>query len=174
MLACISTTHHAVMDLDVVGSWAVLSTAMLMLIPMLEWSFALRDSRARAVVRVWGILITIGMICSFIALYRPYEESPPCANIQTGEILRSPTQFAQGRFNCTYSCFSVKQPLRATSETLALNKSLIAGINFGRMRSMIFIVIPAVTWNLFNNIALIWSIPATVYRNTHRASRRLQ
>jgi len=54
VLACISATHHDVLDLDVSGAWSVLSVATVMLVPMLEWSYASWDLSAQPLVCFGG------------------------------------------------------------------------------------------------------------------------
>jgi hypothetical protein len=56
-----------IINLDIFSLWAILSSASILLLPLLTWSRSLR-STARPIIRIWGILMLIGTICSFILL----------------------------------------------------------------------------------------------------------
>jgi hypothetical protein len=62
-----------IINLDVFGLWAVLSTASILILPLLTWTRNLRgagSSSARPIIRIWGLLILVGAACSFVLLGR--------------------------------------------------------------------------------------------------------
>ncbi|KAG6368757.1 hypothetical protein INS49_002971 [Diaporthe citri] len=54
-------------DSDVDATLAIVGTAFLVLLPMQTWSRALRRSRVKIVVWLWGTLLLTGMVCALVA-----------------------------------------------------------------------------------------------------------
>ena len=62
-----------IINVDIFGLWAVLSTASILILPLLTWTRNLRgegSSSARPIIRIWGLLILVGAACSFVLLGR--------------------------------------------------------------------------------------------------------
>ncbi|KAH8597701.1 hypothetical protein B0O99DRAFT_684417 [Bisporella sp. PMI_857] len=64
-------TNH-VISLDIFGLWAVLSTASVLALPLLQWTKNLR-SNARPIIRIWGALVIAATICIYVLLLRSKE-----------------------------------------------------------------------------------------------------
>ncbi len=54
-------------DVDIMPVWAILSTAGIMLTPLLNWSSTVHHSRRKAVLLAWGALIFIALVAIFPA-----------------------------------------------------------------------------------------------------------
>jgi hypothetical protein len=122
--AALCTSRKDVFDLDIHGTWAVLSTGALAYITLINWSTTLRNSRARIVLVCWGILVGLGLIFGRVQLYDSALSAgePPCHSSR-GELLSLPAQLLDPSFNCTYKCFSVQKPMRQQSDILAVPKT---------------------------------------------------
>lgn len=119
-------SKHGVFDLDVVGCWAILSTGGISYIVMIHWSTTLRNSRARMVMIVWGCLIGVALLFSRSSLIdTPLSPGEPACYSTSGILLRYPLQRIDPQFHCTYSCFSVKKPLRNPSEIIAVPRHVV-------------------------------------------------
>jgi hypothetical protein len=62
-----------ILNLDILGLWAVLSPASILLLPLLTWSRSLQGAgsrSARPIIRIWGILVPVGAACAFVLLQR--------------------------------------------------------------------------------------------------------
>lgn len=55
-------------DLDIIGTWIVLSAVSAAVPLLLGWSAALKRSQARFLVKTWSCLIVIGGVCAFVAI----------------------------------------------------------------------------------------------------------
>lgn len=58
------------LDLDIVGTWSVISLTSCCLAVLLSWSTALKGSKAKPLVRIWGFLVAIATVCSYAGLRR--------------------------------------------------------------------------------------------------------
>jgi len=62
-----------ILNLDILGLWAVLTPASILILPLLTWSRNLQGARsksARPIIRIWGILVLIGAACTFVLLQK--------------------------------------------------------------------------------------------------------
>jgi hypothetical protein len=60
-------------NLDIFGLWSVLSAAGTLILPLLAWNKNLNSSSgksARSIVRIWGVWMTVGSICTLVAMLR--------------------------------------------------------------------------------------------------------
>ena len=57
-------------DLDSIGAWAILGAVGTAMPMLLGWAPALKKSKARPLVRVWGIMTIIGAVCAYAAMVR--------------------------------------------------------------------------------------------------------
>lgn len=78
VLAAISNHHQRILDLDIIGIYCVVSSSIIILGPMLDWCEALRDSVARPIIKAWGVLTSVGLVCAFVTIRRQYALEPPC------------------------------------------------------------------------------------------------
>ncbi len=110
-----------VFDLDIMVSWAILSTGALGYIGMMHWSTTLRNSRAKVVMILWGILVGMGLIFGRALLFDAVLSPPEPACYSTdGKLLVWPVELISSGFNCTYKCFGLSRPLRQRSEIQAV------------------------------------------------------
>lgn len=58
-------------DLDILGSWAILSSGALAYISFMHWSSALRDSHVRMIFLIWGFLLGGKQASCYGGLERP-------------------------------------------------------------------------------------------------------
>lgn len=127
-MACFTTTHRAVCDMDIVGAWAILGPTSAVVSLMLQWSTVLTKSKARPVVQVWGLLVSVGTICSTVSIWRHYDTSYPCIDTRTNMTLSvvpsGPNPF-DDRHDCTPSCFKSRQIFRSDSELVVANMSRV-------------------------------------------------
>ncbi|KAJ9498920.1 hypothetical protein H2202_005597 [Exophiala xenobiotica] len=121
-------SRAGVFDLDIMTTWAILSTGALGYIGMMHWSTTLRNSRAKVVMILWGILVGTGLIFGRALLFdTPLSPSEPaCYSSSTtegekgGKLLEWPVELISAEFNCTYKCFGLSRPLRHRSEIQAV------------------------------------------------------
>lgn len=120
------TSKAGVYDLDILGGWAILSSGALAYISFMHWSTTLRDSHARIIFLVWGVLLGTALIFGRSEIYSTElsDSEPPCYS-SDGELLVYPLQLISPRFNCTYKCFSETKPMRQTSEVMAIPRSTL-------------------------------------------------
>lgn len=57
-------------DSDVIGTWAVLSITAVAVPIMLAWAPSVAKSKARPLVTIWGILVTVAAICVYVGMHR--------------------------------------------------------------------------------------------------------
>jgi hypothetical protein len=57
-------------DLDIIGTWFILSAVGTANPLLLGWARALRESKARLLVKIWGCLVVVGSVCAFVAMRR--------------------------------------------------------------------------------------------------------
>jgi hypothetical protein len=65
-----------ILNLDVLGLWAVLAPASILVLPLLTWSRNLQGARsksARPIIRIWGIVVLIGAACTFVLLRKAQD-----------------------------------------------------------------------------------------------------
>ena len=113
-------------DLDILGAWAVLSTGALAFIVMIHWSSTVRNSEARLILIVWGILVGTALIFGRSELFNT-DLSPgePACYSSKGQLLIYPIELISPEFNCTYKCFSYRKPMRQASEVMAVPRSVV-------------------------------------------------
>jgi hypothetical protein len=146
------TSRKEVFDLDISGTWAILSTGAVAYITFINWSTTLRNSRARIVMICWGALIGLGIIFARTQLYdTQLSPGEPACHSSSGEFLSKPFQLLDRSFNCTYQCFSVQKPLREQSETVAIPRSVLSG-RFSRLSlimvgPVMFAAYAAISWD---------------------------
>jgi hypothetical protein len=64
MLAMRDTSHPY--ELDSIAAWFILSEVAAGAPIMLSWAASLRGSKARVLVKIWGMLVFVGAICAFV------------------------------------------------------------------------------------------------------------
>ncbi|KAJ5108079.1 hypothetical protein N7456_004754 [Penicillium angulare] len=124
VILCIAS-ETGTFDIDILGTWAIVSIACLTVMPIFSFSPSIRESVVSPIFGLWGTLVAIGAICSIVSLNRGFPDEPPC--LSTGknpQLLISPSQLADPSFECTYACFSNRQILRGPSEMIALPAAL--------------------------------------------------
>src|SRR5436190_2511179 len=70
-------------DLDILGTWALLSIVATSVPMMLSWAPSLRTSKARPLVRIWGLLVAAGALCSYAGVRKittVENEADTCEN----------------------------------------------------------------------------------------------
>lgn len=76
--------------LDIIGSWFILSEVAVAVSLLLSWAKSLRTSKARFLVRTWGILVAVGAICAFVtlkwAIKNAHLATCPGSSIAAGSI----------------------------------------------------------------------------------------
>lgn len=118
----ISQHTSQLVNLDIFGLWSVISAACTLLLPLLAWNKNLNSSQgksARSIVRIWGVWITIGMICTLVGMIRtqrlvqsanavPMTQASCLAAAQapkTNFRLRNPTTVEVGQYNEIFGTF---------------------------------------------------------------------
>jgi hypothetical protein len=56
------------LDLDLIGCWFLLSETAVAVPLMLSWAPALQQSKARLLIKIWGVLVFSAAICSYVAV----------------------------------------------------------------------------------------------------------
>ena len=109
-----------VLDLDTDATLAIVGVGFLMLLPMAVFSTTFRNSEAKPILTVWGLLMLVGTICCLITLYTvdttsdgPFRQTRVCT---AGEhsilsMPRSPSQAygSERGWNSTFHEFFAKQ-----------------------------------------------------------------
>lgn len=70
-------------DLDILGTWAILSVVATSIPMMLSWAPSLQTSKARPLVRIWGVLVTVAALCSYVGIHKistVVNENDTCEN----------------------------------------------------------------------------------------------
>lgn len=120
------TSKQGVYDLDILGGWAVLSSGALAYISFMHWSTTLRDSHARMIFLVWGVLLGTALIFGRSEIYSTeLSPSEPACYSSTGELLVYPMQLISPAFDCTYKCFSDTKPMRQSSEVMVVPRDTL-------------------------------------------------
>lgn len=134
------SSRNWIFDLDAFGTWAVVSTGCLAVIPVLDWSYLLVDSQFRPVFGFWGFLMALGSSCASVPLYRRHAPEPACRSSDQ-VLLASPRQLEHSAFNCTYTCFSARQVLRDPSEITIIPSEQVNGTPLVLMKAALGMVI---------------------------------
>jgi len=69
----ISQFTSTIINLDIFALWSVLAAASTLLVPLLAWNKNLNSSHgksARSIVRIWGVWVTVGMVCALVVMVR--------------------------------------------------------------------------------------------------------
>ncbi|KFY70852.1 hypothetical protein V499_08912 [Pseudogymnoascus sp. VKM F-103] len=119
-------SEKGLLDIDVLGTWAIISIGCLAVLPIFTTSKAISESQYSPVFGFWGTLMSIGVICSLVSIHREYPDELECRS-STNMLLTSQAQLLDHTFNCSYTCFGSSQPLRATSEIAIISKKAIFG-----------------------------------------------
>ncbi|KFY04792.1 hypothetical protein V491_09261 [Pseudogymnoascus sp. VKM F-3775] len=120
-------SENSLLDIDVLGTWAIISIGCLAVLPIFTTSKVISESQYSPIFGFWGTLMSIGVICSLVSLHREYPDELECRSSTSMELLTSQAQLSDHTFNCTYACFGSSQPLRATSEITIITKKAIFG-----------------------------------------------
>jgi hypothetical protein len=120
-------SENGLLDIDVLGTWAIISIGCLAVLPIFTTSKAISESQYSPVFGFWGTLMSIGVICSLVSIHREYPDELECRSSTNMELLTSQAQLLDHTFNCSYTCFGSSQPLRATSEIAIISKKAIFG-----------------------------------------------
>jgi hypothetical protein len=121
------TSKEPVYDLDILGAWAVLSSGALAYIAMIHWSSSLRDTDARLIFLLWGLLLGVALIFGRTEIFStPLADPEPACYSENGDrLLVYPIELAGSQFNCTYRCFSHPTIMRQASEVMAVPRSVL-------------------------------------------------
>lgn len=122
-----AVSKSGLLDIDVLGTWAIISIGCLAVLPIFTTSKAISESQYSPVFGFWGTLMSIGVICSLVSIHREYPDELECRSSTSNQLLTSQTQLLDHAFNCTYACFGTSQPLRAASEIAIISKKAIFG-----------------------------------------------
>ena len=118
--------RQQIYDLDILGAWAILSTGALAFIVMVHWSSTVRNTDARLILVIWGLLVGTALIFGRTELFDgKLSPAEPACYSSTGKLLRYPLELISPGFNCTYQCFSAKKPFRQASEVMAIPLSVL-------------------------------------------------
>lgn len=125
-MMALCTSKLGVFDLDIMATWAILSTGALGYIGMIHWSSTIRYSNAKWIMICWGILVGIGLIFGRAALFdSPKPKTEPSCYSTSGKLLEYPIELISPEFKCTYKCFSISKPMRHMSEIVAVPSQLL-------------------------------------------------
>lgn len=78
LLAAVSTPTNRPLDLDIFGVYCIISSSLIVLGPMLDWCKPLRQTTARLILRAWGVLLSMGLVCAVLSILRPYPKDGAC------------------------------------------------------------------------------------------------
>lgn len=116
----ISQSTSQLVNLDIFALWSILSSASIILLPLLAWNKNLNSANgksARSIVRIWGVWVTIGLICSLVTMIRtqrhvkssevvPSIGCPALAqSIKTNFKLRNPKTAEIGEYDQIFGTF---------------------------------------------------------------------
>lgn len=136
VVIAIVSRNDQVFDLDIIGVYSIISSSIIILGPMLDWCRPLHHSIARPIIRVWGVLVSVGLVCAFIALRRPYPQEKPCI-FHTAGLLLTPSQLATQDFDYTCPGFDTSSPLRPHSEPLVIASDRVLGSWFDILKGFL-------------------------------------
>ncbi|OJD13126.1 hypothetical protein AJ78_06387 [Emergomyces pasteurianus Ep9510] len=115
------SSRKPVFDLDILAACAVLSTGCMAFVSLVHWSRAMRQSEARLVLVMWGVLVGIGCLFCRAELFDIRSDAEPACRSGSGMLLMTPYQTVDPQFsNCTYKCFGTKAPMRDPSKITAI------------------------------------------------------
>ena len=77
-LILVGVHKKGILDLDIFGVYCILSSSIIILGPMLDWCKALRDSAAWLIFKIWGVVVSIGLVCVVVLIRKTYDGSDKC------------------------------------------------------------------------------------------------
>jgi hypothetical protein len=141
-----------IINLDILGLWAVLSPASILILPLLTWSRNLQGARsksARPIIRIWGILILIGAACTFVLLQRSQQiaTSVDASTVLDCQALATTADAQKLRLRDPNNVLSVSydlifSPLYSILSTHLIPLTFIP-LAFGALSSLVTIALPA-------------------------------
>jgi hypothetical protein len=145
-----------VFDLDIIGTWIILSAVGVAIPLLLGWAPALRKSKARLLVRIWGCLVIVGAVCAFVAMRRSATVG---VNYNFDDFRERET----ARYRCLNSN---KSPLR-TADAIVFEAERI----FGRLKKGTLIwKFDTAAWVPmgFAVLSCLWRAKATAEKSAYR------
>ena len=115
LILAITSPKQPVLDIDLVGAWAVLTAGLFALWPVLQFSSTLRKSPFRPIFAAWALLNSVGAVTCMVLIYLDYPTEKACKSTN-GQLLTQPYQVGYPEFDCTYKCFSSHRAMRGSSE----------------------------------------------------------
>lgn len=119
-MLCLTNSRRPIYDLDILACWAILSTGCLGFVAMIHWSSTVKQSRAKVVLILWGILMGIGLVTGRSLLMDTKVIEEPACRSSSGQLLEYPYQRLSPAWNCTYNCFKVQEIMRQINEQMAI------------------------------------------------------
>lgn len=146
------SSKEGIYDLDILGAWAILSSGALAYISFMHWSTALRDSHARLIFLLWGLLLGVALILGRVEIYNSALSPPePACYSSEGQLLVYPIQLISPLFNCTYRCFHETKAMRQASEVMVVPREVLDNYYTGLSLVMIgpvqFAAYAALSWD---------------------------
>ncbi|KAL2843738.1 hypothetical protein BJY01DRAFT_235562 [Aspergillus pseudoustus] len=161
-------SQDSLLDLDCLGTFAIVSVGSLAGTVFFDYSELLRESPARPVFKYWAVMMMIGTFCSVIAMWRDYPGESPCysaseavmnrTDIEDPVLLTTTAQLALIPFNCTYACFDKRQAFRRPDDI-----SIAPAGTVSQARSKLL------TASIL--LAIVFGIVASAYRLYTRAKK---
>ena len=104
------------------------------MVPILEKSASLKASKYRVLIGFWGSIVSIGYICSTVALFRDYPEvnslSDACATALIAGSSGSSSATASNMSNSTPLCLPTHQLLCSPQEIEFILATRFSGVIF--------------------------------------------
>jgi hypothetical protein len=146
------SSKQGIYDLDILGGWAILSSGALAYISFMHWSTALRDSNARLIFLLWGLLLGISLIFGRSNVYSTDMSPPePACYSSADQLLIYPIELVSPLFNCTYKCFNETKPMRQSSEVMTVPRSTLenywTGLSVVMIGPIQFVAYAALSWD---------------------------
>jgi hypothetical protein len=126
-------SRNSLLDLDCLGTFAIVSVGSLVVTVFFHGSELLRESPARPVFQYWGLLMVVGTVCSVVAMLRDYPSEERCISLPSNAtnttepaLLTSTAQLDLMQFNCTYAGFNTQQAFRDPSDIRVVPASTVS------------------------------------------------
>ncbi|KAK2756803.1 hypothetical protein FQN54_005249 [Arachnomyces sp. PD_36] len=145
-------SRENVFDLDILGAWAVVSSACLAFVALVHWSSTIHESRSRLVLVLWGCLVGIGCIFGNTELRNMDTRSLPACRSESGELFTSLADSIDPQFSkCSYECFSAANVIRDPEEIIAIPSRIILE---GYLATLGAVLFPMVLMAAYKSVSL--------------------
>ncbi|KIV84087.1 hypothetical protein PV11_06061 [Exophiala sideris] len=128
-IVLVATRGGQVLDLDGLGTWCILSSVTVAVVPAIWLSERIENSQYRPLFAFWGTFVSVGSMFAAAAIAQNVGHEPSCSAILSNgrqSILTTPAQLDfLTTLNCTYTCFDAGHAMRSRGDIIAVPLSVV-------------------------------------------------